>query len=143
VDSETGELYEGLPVDVSGTEPYDYADYKRATLAATREKRQVLAELEKAIEEKAEAEGEYRRLKAKAMRDAREKYGATMAADMAKGEDPLVVEALKRRERAVDMVKVLQERARLCSEDRASLHRLGEWSREADPDGWRNAGGRA
>jgi hypothetical protein len=142
VDSDTGELYEGLPDDVSGTEPYDYADYKRATLAATREKRQVIAALEKAIDEKAQAEGEYRRLKAQAMRDAREAHGATMAADMAKG-DPAVVEAVIRRERAIDMVKVLQERARLCSEDRASLHRLGEWSREADPDGWRNAGGRA
>lgn len=140
LDPETGELVEVLPGDVVGTEPYDFAGYKRATMAATREKRGVLKALDDAIVERAEAEGDYARKKSAAVETAKREHGSTVAPDIAKGKDD-VAAALERREKARDMVRAWQERSRLCSEDRASLHRLGEWSREADPDGWRNGGG--
>lgn len=131
VDPETGEVVEALPADVIGVEPYDYAQAKRAVMAATRERREAERQLRVAIDEKARAEGEYRRRKAEAIVRLKREHGATVAADLAKG-DPVVVEALERRERAVETVAAWRERLRLCSEDRASLHRLIEWSQTYD-----------
>jgi hypothetical protein len=136
VDPESGELVEHLPTDLAATDPYDYAEAKRAVMAATRETREVLRQLDAAIVEKADAEKDYLVRKARAMEVAKREHGATVAEDVAKGE-PAVAEAYARRDRSRERVRALQARARLCSEDRASLHRLIEWSREADPDGWR------
>lgn len=139
VDPETGEAVEVLPDLAIGTEPYDFAGYKRATMASTRETRAVLAELDAAIQEKADSEEHYLVLKARAVRAAKAEHGATVAEDLAKG-DPGVAASYGRRDKARETVRAWQARLRLCSEDRTSLHRLGEWSREADPDGWRNPG---
>jgi hypothetical protein len=136
VDPDTGELVEVLPGDVSETDPYSYEQAKRAVMGATREKRDALRRYEAAIAAKASAEKDYLVKKARAMERMRPIHGATMAEDMAKGE-PEVAEAFRVRDEARDMVHAWRARLLLSSEDRASLNRLMEWSREADPNGWR------
>lgn len=131
VDPETGELVEVLPSDLAGTEPYDYAEAKRAVMSATRERREAERQLRDAIVEKANAEGDYRATLARLIPSAKAEHGATNAEAVAKGQ-PEAVAALKRRDLAVETVNVWKERLRLCSEDRASLHRLIEWSQNVD-----------
>jgi hypothetical protein len=142
VDPQTGEVYEALDADLVGGEPYDYAGARRAVMSATRERRQAERDFRAAVKEKGEAQAEYRRLKARATLEAKKEHGSTIAETLAQGTEP-VAAAYERRIIAEGLEKAAGERLRLCSEDRASLHRLIEWSRESDPDGWRNAGGRA
>lgn len=135
IDPDTGELVEALPADTVRAEPYDYADWRRAVMACTRETREAIREHETAVERKAATSRNYRRLKAQKMIVARTEYGATMAEAVAFDDEELA-DALYERTLAEGLEKAAQERVRLCSEDRASLHRLGEWSRAANADGW-------
>lgn len=137
-DVETGDLYEALPADLVGAEPYDYAQYRRAQMAATREHRQALREKEQAVRAAAAAEARYREALAKAIVRYKAEHGATVAPDLAKG-DPEVSRLREERDVAAGLVDAATERLRLCQADRAALNRMGEWSREADPDGWRHA----
>lgn len=134
-DTDTGELVEALPGDIVGTEPYDYAQAKRAVMAATRERRDAERELRDAVERKGRAEAEYRKALAQGILRAKGEHGATVAEAVAKGTDK-VADAKAEATIADGLVRAALERLRLCSEDRASLHRLIEWSRQADPDDW-------
>lgn len=136
VDSDTGELYEALPSDIVGGEPYDYADYRRSVMAQSREHREALKELREAIKKAAEAEARYRQELAKVLVEKKAEHGATVAPDLAKG-DGRVVTLRAERDVAAGMVDVAKERLRLCQQDRAALQRMGEWSRDANADGWR------
>lgn len=131
VDPQTGELVEVLPEHTHGAEPYDFAQAKRAVMAATRERREAERAYRDAVQTKAASEAIYRRELAKAVLLAKAEHGATVAEVTAKGE-PAVVEAREAMIAAEGMERAAQERLRLCSEDRASLHRLIEWSQTYD-----------
>lgn len=138
VDPETGELYEALPPDLVGGEPYDYADYRRANMAASREHREAIRALKDAQAKAAEAERRYREALAKEIVKQKAAHGSTVAPDLAKGE-PHVAALREARDVTSGLVDAAKERLRLCQQDRAALQRMGEWSREANADGWRNA----
>jgi RecA-family ATPase len=131
LDPETGELVEVLESDTAGVGAYDLPQFRRAVMGQTREKREALAELERAAEEQADAEANYRRVLAQAVIRAKAEHGATVAEVMAKGTDE-VVEAHRRKVASEGKVRAAHERLKLCSEDRASLHRLGEWSAQQE-----------
>lgn len=136
VDTETGEMVEALPSDVVGPEePYRYADWRRAVMACTRETRQAIRDHETAVRQKARAQSTYRKLKAQKIIREKMEHGSTIAEAVAFSDEELV-KAYEDRIIAEGLEKAAQERVRLCSEDRASLHRLGEWSRAANADGW-------
>lgn len=137
LDPATGELVEVLPEAVLGpAAPYDYADYRRAQMAATREHRAAVRELEERGRAKAAAEAEYRKVLAVNVGRAKAAHGATVAEVMAKGE-PEVVDAIDKFRAAETLERAALEFVQLCRADRAALNRMGEWSREADADGWR------
>lgn len=136
VDPETGELVEVRPEDVVGREPYDYEGAHAAVLMQTRERRELERQYEAAQEERADAEVQYRRALGLAMIDAKEEHGATMAEKVAKA-TPEVLEAKRRALIAEGMVHAKRSRLALCAEDRASIHRLIEWSRDV----WRYENG--
>lgn len=130
IDPETGEMVEVLPNDVAGLEPYDFAQAKRAVMNATRERRTAERELREAVNTKAKAQSHYRKVKATAILKAKAEHGATVADTVASGQ-PDVAQAYEERIAAEGLERAAQERLRLCSEDRASLHRLIEWSMAA------------
>lgn len=134
-DPATGELVE-VPHEgtFASAEPYDLRQARTIANSLHVEKQRTLTLLEKAIDEKAEAEGAYRRVLADHMRAAKDEHGATVAEKIAKGH-PEVVEASERRDRAKDRVDALKERLKLGSEDRASFHRLLEMSTRMEPGG--------
>lgn len=109
--------------------PYDYREAKIAVLNASRERRAAESEYRIAIERKASTERVYRKALATEMLAFKEQHGATMAEALAKGTEH-VGAAREAATIAEGRVYACLERLRLCSEDRASLHRLIEWSRE-------------
>jgi hypothetical protein len=128
-DPVTGELLEVLPNEVHEQEPYDYGESKVAVMNASRERRGAEMEYRNAVDRKAKAEREYRRVLSVEVMKAKVEHGATVAEMIAKGTDTVGLakeEALA----AEGQVRAALERMQLCSEDRASLHRLIEWSRE-------------
>jgi hypothetical protein len=131
VDPETGERVEVLPENTAGVGAYDLPQFRRAVMGQTLEKRGALAAYEKAVHEKAEAEGWYRRCLAVALVRAEAEHGKTNAQAHAKGSTE-VVEAKERVVAAEGMERAARERLALCGEDRASLHRLGEWSAQQE-----------
>ncbi len=137
MDPDSGEAYEVLPSDLAGAEPYSYADYRRAVMSQSREHRAAINGLRDAIDTAAGCEVIYRKELATAVLRLKVAHGSTVAPDLAKGEEA-VGKAMEARDIAAGMVDVAKERLRLCQQDRAALSRMGEWSREADPDGWRN-----
>jgi hypothetical protein len=139
-DTETGELYEALPDDIVGGEPYDYAEYRRAQMAARRGHSQALSAWEDAIRETARTEAEYRRTLAKAVMSVKHEHGATVAETVARGTDE-VAAAREAMVAAEGLERAALERVRMWRDDRVALNNMGGWSREADPDGWRVAAG--
>jgi hypothetical protein len=141
VDPETGEVYELLEEQTLGPQaPYDYADFRRACMTASREHRQALRTLDDAGRKAGRAEASYRRELSKGMLMAKAEHGATAAEHIAKGsedvaaayEEMLVAQAAER---------TAMEKVRLCRDDAQRLSAMGYWSREANADGWREAGG--
>lgn len=137
LDPETGELVEVLESDTVGVGAYDLPQFRRAVMSQTREKRDALKAHETAVKSKAETEATYRKELAKAILVAKAEHGATVAESIAKGE-PEVVEAREAMIAAEGLERSAYERLRLCSEDRASLHRLGEWSKDQERFGGGN-----
>lgn len=135
VDPETGELVEVLPNDVASTEPYDYADFRRANLQATREHRDALRELREAEKKSAKADADYHRELSKGVLKAKHEHGATVAETVAKGTDA-VAAAREERLAAEALARAAMEKVRLCRDDRAALAAMGSWSRTANADGW-------
>lgn len=138
LDPDTGELVEALPEDTVRAEPYDYADFRRAVMANSREHRQALTAYEQASAQAATAEVAYRKALALALPGVKAEHGATIAEAMAKGLDS-VSEALDAKLAADALERAAMERIRLCRDDRVALGGLGSWSREANADGWRGA----
>lgn len=138
VDPETGEVVEAVPEAVLGPQsPYDYADFRRANLAQTREHRQALRDLHDAEHRAAKADAAYRRELAKGMLLAKAAHGATAAEHLAKGM-PEVVKAYEARLIGESDARVAMEKVRLCRDDAQRLAAMGYWSREANADGWRD-----
>lgn len=138
VDPETGELVEVLPEATLGPQaPYDYADFRRANMAASREHREALRALLEREKAAGQADANYRKLLALAMLRMKAEHGSTVAEQLAKGE-PEVVEAYEERLAAEAEARAAMEKVRLCRDDRVALSAMGGWSREADPDGWRS-----
>lgn len=131
VDPQTGEAVEVLESDTVGVGAYDLPQARRAVMSQTREKREALAELENAVSAKATAQGQYRRLLAQAMMAVKAEHGATVSEQVAKGQDD-VVEARENMVASEGMERAALERLRLCGEDRASIHRLIEWSAQQE-----------
>lgn len=135
VDPATGEAVEVLPEQVVGPEPYDYAQAKRKANGLSLEARTVIADYKTAVEERKRATKAHRQALSMAVLEARTEHGATLAETVAKGTDE-VAGAEADKIAAEGMVRVQEERRKLSSEDRASFHRLVEWSMKANPDGW-------
>ncbi len=131
LDKDTGELVEVLESDTVGFGAYDLPQFRRAIMAQTREKRDALKTHEAAVQTKAETEAQYRKVLAQAIMVAKDEHGATVAEAVAKGTDA-VVAAREAMIAAEGLERSAYERLRLCSEDRASLHRLGEWSAQQE-----------
>lgn len=134
-DPETGELVEVLPSDVSATEPYDFADYKRANMQASRDHRQALSDLREAEKTAAKADADYHRELAKAVLEAKAEHGSTVAETIAKGTEA-VADAREARLAAEGLARAAMEKVRLTRDDRAALAAMGEWSKKANADGW-------
>lgn len=132
LDPETGELYEALDSDLVGSEPYDYASFRRAAMTVSREHRAAIAEAQGAGNTLAHAEGEYHRELAMAVGRLKGEHGATIAETLAKGESP-VRQAKEARDAAGAREKAAMERIRLCRDDRAVLLTMGAWSRQMGP----------
>lgn len=142
VEPQTGELYEVQDADLVGGEPYDYAGYRRAQMAATREHRKALRDFAEAATAAARTEREYRRAISVHLPAVKAEHGATVAEAMVKGVQE-VGDAYEAKLAAEALERAAMEYVRLCRDDRMALNAMGGWSREADPDGWRNAGGGA
>jgi hypothetical protein len=131
VDPDTGEMVEVLESDTVGVGAYDLPQGRRAVMAQTREKREALTAHAAAVQAKAEAESWYRQCLAAAVLIAKDEHGATVAEAVAKGTTE-VAEAREKMLAAEGLERNAQERLRLCSEDRASIHRLIEWSAQQE-----------
>lgn len=140
VDPESGEMVEVLPEAVIGPqEPYDYANYRRACFAASREHREALAAHDAAATEAARAESTYRKELAIGVLKAKTEHGSTIAETIAKGSDK-VADAHEAMVIAQAKERTAMEKVRLCRDDADRLSSMGFWSREADADGWRQHG---
>lgn len=137
LDPDSGELVEVFESDTAGVGAYDLSQGRRAVMAQTREKREALKTHEEAVRAKAEAEAEYRRKLAQGVLKAKDQHGATVAESIAKGYAD--VSGAREAMLAADgLERSAYERLRLCSEDRASIHRLIEWSAQQERFGGGN-----
>lgn len=135
VDPTTGEQYEVLDGDLIGGEPFDYAQFRRASMTVSRQHRAAIQRTKETGVAVASAEREYRKQLAVNVARMKEQYGATIAEQMAKGEGP-VLEARERLAVAEAEDRAAMEEVRLARSDRESTQALGFWSREANADGW-------
>jgi hypothetical protein len=134
-DTATGEILEVLDADLVGSEPYDYASFRRMSTTVSREHRATIAETEQTGEALAAAEADYHKQLAVVVARLKVVHGATIAETLAKGEDR-VKEAKEARDIAAAKDRAAMERVRLCRADRDAAQAMGYWSREADSDGW-------
>lgn len=131
-DPDTGELVEVLPLAVlDSTATYTFGDARRLAMVHHRERNTAEGNLAKRVREAAEAEREYRATLAVAIVECKAAHGATAGVEIAKGRDDVNTKR-EARDIAHGMVDVAKERLRLCSEDRASFHRLVEWSTQRE-----------
>jgi hypothetical protein len=122
------------PVDHLGDQPLDYADARRRVHQLSQARRDTERKLGEAIKDAAEKEGVYRSTLATEIVKAKTEHGATVGVEVAKGSKS-VVDARIDRDIASGVVDGYKERLRLHDQDRASLHRLIEWSMRVNPDG--------
>lgn len=135
IDPTTGEQYEVVDGDLIGGEPFDYAQFRRASITVSRQHRAAIKKTEETGTRVAECEREYRKQLAIQVARMKELHGATIAEQMAKGVDEV---ALARENLSVAEAKdrAAMEEVRLVRADRESTQALGFWSREANSDGW-------
>lgn len=113
-------------------EPLSYEQASQWVNLLARERAQLVDKLRLAVETAAQTEASYHEAKAKAMVRLRaEKVGVTEAQERVKGE---VVVALENRELANHKVTIFRERLATVDAQRASLHRMIEWSMTVLPD---------
>src|SRR3954469_15695238 len=107
-------------------EPLQLPEARQNAQNLARARRKSVEELERAAQVRAQSEVEYHEAKAKAMARLRsEGCAITEAQELLKGE---VSSALMQREMAVNAVMILQEKLASIDAERATLHRLMEWS---------------
>lgn len=107
--------------------PLDYSDFREAghTLAEAR-KRQVQAIINQ-VKIAARAEGAYQAKKTAAFVRIRGNTTATEAENTVKGQEE-VREAMEKRDIERELIRVGYEELRSIDAERATLHRLAEWS---------------
>jgi hypothetical protein len=122
------------PVPMRFVDPLDYEDARQALKASAERIRAAEDQLETQIKDAAEAEAEYRKALARKIIDLRtgeKPKGATEAETLAKGSDAVAAYS-QIRDVKRDMVKhafaVLEDRRG----DRASLHKVVDWSQRLD-----------
>lgn len=108
-------------------EPLEFDEARAAARDVAKARRDVVKQLEEAVGEFAAAEADYHKAKATAMvmLTAGGGVGVTEAQERVKGE---VRDELLAREDAKNKVMILQEKLESIDGERASLHRLIEWS---------------
>jgi len=88
VNPEDGELLEVLPADyVQNGQPYSYPEAKAAAMRVTVERRRRIKDYEDACNAVGNATAHYRRELAKEMLVQKSRHGATMAEQLAKGQE--------------------------------------------------------
>lgn len=131
VDPETGETYEVGEESVIGTEPYDFAQAKRVAAKLSRERRAAERDLADRVKKHAAAEAAYRaELREQIVKD-KSAHGSTAGLEMARGAKG-VVDLREARDVAAGMVKAAEIKLRGCEGDRATFHRLVEWSTQRE-----------
>jgi hypothetical protein len=134
-DIETGDIYEALDSDLVGGEPYDYAGFRRMSMAVSRQHRSAIRAAKDAGITLARAKAEYHRQVALAIPGMKAEHGATIAEQMAKGE-PDVKEAKEAMDIAEANERAAMETVRLVRSDRDAAQAMGYWSRESASAGW-------
>lgn len=138
LDPATGELVEVLDEATIGGEPYDYGAFRASVMTQSRQHREAISAAETAGKDVASKTKAYRLALALAIPRMKQEHGATVAEAMAKGEEE-VATANENLIAAQAIERAAMERVRLCRDDRDALGSLGYWSREANPDGWRDS----
>lgn len=131
----TGEIYEAADADLVGSEPYDYASFRRMSMTVSRQHRTAIQAAKDSGIALARAKAEYHRQVALAIPGMKAEHGATIAEQMAKGE-PVVQGAKEEMDIAEAEDRSAMETVRLVRSDREAAQSLGYWSREANADGW-------
>jgi N12 class adenine-specific DNA methylase len=108
-------------------DPLDMDDARKASRRVSEMRRSAEAELRAAIEDRGQKEGAYRKALAQAIVRMRQEHPATVAVDMAKGEDD-VQEAMIAFRIAEGMVDAHKERLKTIEGDRSQLKSLIDWS---------------
>lgn len=111
-----------------------YQEARTAGVKLSRARRQTEDSLREAINTAAQKNAVYRQAKAEAIVTAKAEHPATVAVEIAQGSKTVRDADIERRV-ADGMVDVFKERLRLHDQDRATLHRLMEWSMKVAPDG--------
>lgn len=138
LDPESGDLVEVLDEHTVGGEPYDYGLYRASVMTQSRQHRKAISDAEEAGKDVGRKMGAYRLQLSLAIPRMKQEHGATVAEAMAKGEES-VRTAHEELIAAQAIERAAMERVRLCRDDRDAGRQLGAWSREANPDGWRNS----
>jgi hypothetical protein len=114
-------------------DPLDYEEGRSAMKAAGENVRAAERELSDQIDRKAEAEREYRRALARKLIALRaDGMAATLAKDLARGDEEVLAYS-HARDIAADMVKFRHEVLEDRRGDRASLHKLVDYSMKVTP----------
>lgn len=131
IDPDTGERVEVGAQAVSGLEPYDYEQAKRVGLKLTQERRAALTALEEAVKVHAQAEDDYRTTLREQIVLDKSAHGATAGLEMARGHSE-VARLRNARDVAAGMVKARELAVKGMEGDRATFHRLVEWSQSRE-----------
>lgn len=108
-------------------DPLDMDDARKASRRSSQLRRDAEADLRQAINDRAEKEGRYRKLLAKEIVRKRAEHAATLAVDLAKGEDDVRAAMIDFRI-AEGMVDAHKERLKTIEGDRSQLKSLIDWS---------------
>jgi len=135
IDPTTGESLEVLSDSLVGTEPYDYATFRRMCMTVSSQHRAAIANSTLTGEALSKAEADYHRQLAIEFGRLKPTHGAGGAEILAKGSDA-VLQAKEGRDSAAARDRAAMETVRLCRADRDAAQAMGFWSREADADGW-------
>lgn len=108
-------------------DPLDMDDAREAARRAAQLRRDAEAEYRRRIDVAAEAEATYRKLRSKAILAFKGDHGATVARDLADGDDK-VAEALVEHLVSKGMVDAMKERLKTLEGERSMLKSLIDWS---------------
>lgn len=114
--------------------PITYPEFRQGARDLAERRHKAVEELIEQINLAAIAEGNYQRTKAGAFVRLKKDCTATEAEARVKGEDD-VAEAGQDRDIQRDLVKAGYARLDTIDAERATLHRLAEWSQRIDPNG--------